>query len=183
MAFSVHGCEGVKLGEEMLCSRFYGRRNLNPFLFFPILTYGPCSPAHGRRSRVLGLLPSPSPAPRDRSTPPRHAQGTHQGLSNNLVERERETGRQQGQKVLHNLYPPRQSGGILAKTPKMTSPRGQPDLSQHRWLSGGGFGHAKRAPHLWGLGTSPMLLGEHPCVTPAPRPTGPYGNAARGRVG
>lgn len=31
--------------------------------------------------------------------------GTHQGLSNNLVERKRETGRQQGQKMLLNLYP------------------------------------------------------------------------------
>lgn len=28
------------------------------------------------------------------------------------------------------------------------------------------FGQAKCAPHLWAMGTSPLLLGEHPCLAP-----------------
>lgn len=66
-----------------------------------------------------GVRAAPQPQPRTQGPqhPPRHAQGTHQGLSNNLVERERETGRQQGQKVLYNLYPPLTKWGNSSKNP------------------------------------------------------------------
>ena len=73
----------------------------------------------------MGLLfPAPALRPRTAASPQTcrrlrsERAGTHQGLSNNLVERKRETGRQQGQKVLLNLYPSLAKRGKSSKIPQ-----------------------------------------------------------------
>lgn len=71
----------------------------------------------------MGLLfPAPALHPRAAASPQTcrrlrsERAGTHQGLSNDLVERKRETGRQQGQKMLLNLYPSLTKQGKSSKT-------------------------------------------------------------------
>lgn len=96
----------------------------------PILMQRPWSPKQAsmahmvRGARRVGLLfPVSALHPKTAARPQicrrlrRERVGTHQGLSNNLVERKRETGRQQGQKVLLNLYPSLMKQGKSNKMP------------------------------------------------------------------
>lgn len=166
-------CMDVKLHNHTVSEK----RQCSPdfmIFFFPILTHGRCSPERGRSSLVLGLLPSPSPAPRDRGIAPdmRKAKGRHSPGSQQQPggERERDRKTTGSEGAAQPLTSP-DSGGILAEAPKMTSPRlpctprGQPDLKshpcpalgqcQHRWLSGGGGWPCRVSPPPLGLGYQP----------------------------